>query len=82
MRVAGDLFPSGGDYAKPLYWAGLRPMTPEGTPILGHTRYGNLILNTGHGHMGWTMACGSARLTADLIAGRKPDLNLEGMTLP
>jgi D-amino-acid dehydrogenase len=81
LQVARDLFPDGGDYAKPRYWAGLRPMTPEGTPILGRTRYCNLFLNTGHGHMGWTMSCGSARIIADLIAGRTPDLSLEGLTL-
>ena len=82
VQVARDLFPAGGDYARPRYWAGLRPMTPEGTPILGQTRYRNLFLNTGHGHMGWTMSCGSARIIADLIAGRTPDLSLEGLTLP
>jgi D-amino-acid dehydrogenase len=82
VQVARDLFPAAGDYARPGYWAGLRPMTPEGTPILGQTRYRNLFLNTGHGHMGWTMSCGSARIIADLIAGRTPDLNLEGLTLP
>jgi D-amino-acid dehydrogenase len=81
LQVARDLFPAGGDYARPLYWAGLRPMTPEGTPILGQTRYRNLFLNTGHGHMGWTMSCGSARIIADLIGGRKPELSLEGLTL-
>jgi D-amino-acid dehydrogenase len=82
LQVARDLFPTGGDYTRPLYWAGLRPMTPEGTPILGQTRYRNLFLNTGHGHMGWTMSCGSARIIADLIAGRTPELSLEGLTLP
>jgi D-amino-acid dehydrogenase len=56
-------------------------MTPEGTPILGKARYQNLVLNTGHGHIGWTMSCGSARITADVVAGRKPDISLEGMTL-
>jgi D-amino-acid dehydrogenase len=81
LQVARDLFPDGGDYTSPRYWAGLRPMTPEGTPILGQTRYRNLFLNTGHGHMGWTMSCGSARLIADLIAGRPPQLSLEGLTL-
>jgi D-amino-acid dehydrogenase len=55
-------------------------MTPEGTPIIGRTRYANLYMNTGHGHMGWTMSCGSARALADLIAGRKPDIDLTGMT--
>ncbi len=82
LQVARGLFPTGGDYARPLYWAGLRPMTPEGTPILGQTRYRNLFLNTGHGHMGWTMSCGSARIITDIIAGRTPDLSLEGLTLP
>jgi D-amino-acid dehydrogenase len=81
LRALKDLFPSGGDYARPQYWACLRPMTPEGTPVLGQGRYRNLWYNTGHGHMGWTMACGTARLCADMIAGRPPDLPLEGLTL-
>ena len=81
LSVARDLFPKGGDYDKPDYWAGLRPMTPEGTPILGKAKYRNLFLNTGHGHIGWTMSCGSARVTADLIAGREPEVDLEGMTI-
>jgi D-amino-acid dehydrogenase len=81
LQVASELFPDGGDYTRPHYWAGLRPMTPAGTPILGQTRYRNLFLNTGHGHMGWTMSCGSARLIADVIAGRTPELSLEGLTL-
>jgi len=76
-----ELFPSGADYDRPQYWACLRPMTPEGTPILGRGRLANLHYNTGHGHMGWTMACGTARICADLIAGRSPDLPLEGLTL-
>ncbi|MEM7284202.1 MAG: FAD-dependent oxidoreductase [Pseudomonadota bacterium] len=61
IKAAGDLFPNAGDYRRPSYWACLRPMTPEGTPILGKGRHDNLIYNTGHGHMGWTMACGTAR---------------------
>ena len=81
LSALKDLFPSGADYARPQYWACLRPMTPEGTPVLGQGRYRNLWYNTGHGHMGWTMACGTARLCADLIAGRTPDLPLEGLTL-
>jgi D-amino-acid dehydrogenase len=76
-----DLFPNAGDYARPQYWACLRPMTPEGTPVLGRGRFRNLYYDTGHGHMGWTMACGTARIVADLIAGRTPDLPLEGLTL-
>ena len=82
LATARDLFPDGGDYDRPRYWAGLRPMTPGGTPIFGRSRrHANLFCNTGQGHMGWTMACGSARITADLIAGRKPEISLEGMTL-
>ncbi|MDX1432686.1 MAG: D-amino acid dehydrogenase [Gammaproteobacteria bacterium] len=80
LRSARELFPSAGDYDRPDYWAGLRPMTPQGTPFLGKARYENLFLNTGHGHIGWTMSCGSARVTADLVAGRKPDIDLTGMT--
>ncbi|CAO3402445.1 D-amino acid dehydrogenase [Azospirillum palustre] len=79
LAAAQDLFPDAADYSRPSYWAGLRPMTPEGTPIFGRGRQRNLFLNTGHGHMGWTMSCGSARITADLIAGRTPAIPLDGM---
>jgi D-amino-acid dehydrogenase len=79
LRLGRELFPGVGDYDQPEYWAGLRPMTPEGTPFLGPARYRNLYLNTGHGHIGWTMSCGSAKVTADLIAGRDPGVDLEGM---
>lgn len=81
LKTARDLFPEGGDYENPTYWACLRPMTPSGLPIFGRGRQRNLWLNTGQGHMGWTMACGSARITADLIAGRAPAIDLAGMTL-
>ncbi len=80
FRAAGELFPDAADYQRPDYWAGLRPMTPEGTPILGHARYRNLLLNTGHGHIGWTMSCGSAKVTADIAAGRAPEIDLQGLT--
>jgi D-amino-acid dehydrogenase len=76
-----DVLPGGADYTQPRYWAGLRPMTPEGTPVLGTGRQRNLFLNTGHGHVGWTMSCGAARITRDLIAGRTPAIPLDGMTL-
>ncbi|PWS34650.1 D-amino acid dehydrogenase [Falsiroseomonas bella] len=69
-----DLFPRGGDLGRASFWTGLRPMTPDGTPVIGATRYTNLFLNTGHGTLGWTMACGSGRLLADLVTGRKPDI--------
>jgi D-amino-acid dehydrogenase len=81
LRSVRELLPNAADYSRPQYWACLRPMTPEGTPILGRGRYHNLFYNTGHGHLGWTMACGTARITADLIAERDPELPLDGLTL-
>ncbi len=75
------LFPNGADYSRPEYWAGLRPMTPEGTPIVGAGRHRNLWYNTGLGHMGWTMSHATARITADLIGGRRPAIALDGMTV-
>jgi D-amino-acid dehydrogenase len=79
LASARDLFPQGGDYAQASYWACLRPMTPAGTPIHGRGRHRNFWINTGQGHMGWTMACGSARITADLMAGRAPEIDTTGM---
>ena len=79
IRAARELFPQAADYERPSYWACLRPMTPEGTPIFGRGRHKNLWINTGQGHMGWTMACGSARITADLVAGRTPEIDTTGM---
>jgi D-amino-acid dehydrogenase len=70
-----DLFPRGGDTSRATFWCGLRPMTPDGPPVIGATHYGNLHLNTGHGTLGWTMACGSGRVLADLLSGRKPDID-------
>jgi D-amino-acid dehydrogenase len=76
-----DLFPHGGDLAKATFWSGLRPMTPDGPPVIGATRYSNLHLNTGHGTLGWTMACGSGRVLADLLSGRKPDIDVSELTI-
>jgi D-amino-acid dehydrogenase len=73
------LFPGGADWSRIEYWAGLRPMTPEGTPILGRAHFRNLWFNTGQGHMGWTMSHGAARITADLIASKQPAIPLDGM---
>ena len=70
-----DLFPRGGDLSQASFWTGLRPMTPDGTPIVGATRIPNLYTNTGHGTLGWTMACGSGRILADILAGRTPDID-------
>ncbi len=80
LRLARDLFPDAADYEQGQYRACLRPMTPDGPPILGLGRHRNLFLNCGHGHMGWTMACGTARTVADLMTGRMPELDLEGLT--
>ncbi|GAC1037195.1 D-amino acid dehydrogenase [Pseudomonas sp. No.117] len=79
--ITGDLYPRGGDLARASFWTGLRPTTPDGTPIVGATRYRNLFLNTGHGTLGWTMACGSGRLLADLIARKRPQISAEGLDI-
>ncbi|HEY2890334.1 MAG TPA: FAD-dependent oxidoreductase, partial [Dongiaceae bacterium] len=81
LRVARDLFPTAAAYDKPDYWACLRPMTPEGTPILGRCRMKNLYLNTGSGHMGFTMSAGCARIVTDIIAGRNPAIDINGLTI-
>jgi len=81
LRFARDVFPDAVDYDRGGdYRACLRPMTPDGPPILGLGRHRNLYFNSGHGHMGWTMACGTARIVADLMSGRMPELDLEGLT--
>jgi D-amino-acid dehydrogenase len=81
LAMIRSLFPDGADYANASQWAGLRPMTPKGTPILGATPLPNLYLNTGHGHIGWTMSLGSARIVADAIVGRRPAIDTAGLTL-
>ncbi len=80
-RVTEDLFPGAGDVAAAEFWTGLRPMTPDGTPIVGPTAVRNLFLNTGHGTLGWTMACGSGQLLADLILGREPAIGATDLAL-
>jgi len=70
-----ELFPDAGDRDSARYWTGLRPATPSNAPLIGRTRYRNLFLNTGHGTLGWTMACGSARALVDVVAGRKPGVD-------
>jgi D-amino-acid dehydrogenase len=78
-KVVQELFPGAGDLAAGEFWTGLRPMTPDSTPIVGPTRVRGLYLNTGHGTLGWTMAAGSGRLVADLVLGRRPDIDPEGL---
>ncbi len=75
-----DLFP-GGDVANASFWSGLRPMTPDGTPVIGPTKIKGLYLNTGHGTLGWTMSSGSARVISDLVSGRKPDINATDLAI-
>ena len=77
--VVEDLFPGSGAAADAQFWTGLRPMTPDGTPIVGRTPVPNLWLNTGHGTLGWTMACGSAKLLSDQITGRPTEISSEGL---
>jgi D-amino-acid dehydrogenase len=81
VHVVRDLFPHAGDVERAEPWTGLRPMTPDNPPILGVTPYRNLFLNTGHGTLGWTLSCGSGKVLADIISGRKPELDMEGLTL-
>ncbi|MGP9813789.1 D-amino acid dehydrogenase [Rhodopseudomonas sp. NSM] len=80
-RSLTDLFPGAGDLSKATFWSGLRPMTPDGPPIIGPTRFDNLHLNTGHGTLGWTMACGAARVVADQIQGREPEIDARALSM-
>jgi D-amino-acid dehydrogenase len=80
-HVVTDLFPRGGDVSRAEFWCGLRPMTPDGTPVVGATRLPNLFLATGHGTLGWTMAAGTGRVIADVVSGKKPGIEMDGLTL-
>jgi D-amino-acid dehydrogenase len=79
--VVQDLFPQGGDVQRAEFWCGLRPMTPDGTPVLGPTRLKSLWLATGHGTLGWTMAAGTGKLLADWMAGRPTDIDVAGLDI-
>ena len=74
VHVLKDVFPRAGDLTLVQFWTGLRAMTPDGPPLIGPARYANLYLNTGHGTLGWTMACGSGRLVAEMVSGEKPSI--------
>ncbi|WP_405417697.1 D-amino acid dehydrogenase [Marinobacter flavimaris] len=76
-----DLFPGAGDVDGAEFWTGLRPMTPDSVPILGNTQYDNLVLNSGHGTLGWTMSLGASRYVADVVNGKSPDLDPEGLSM-
>jgi D-amino-acid dehydrogenase len=79
--VVNDLFPGAANVAKAEFWTGLRPMTPDSTPILGGTKFSNLFLNTGHGTLGWTMSLGSGKFMADIMSNKATDINPEGLSL-
>ncbi len=80
-RSVGSLFPGAGDLKAASFWSGLRPMTPDSTPVIGGTPLPNLFLNTGHGTLGWTMACGSGQLTADLVSDREPAIRADDLSI-
>ena len=80
-RVVNDLFPRAGPLPEATFWTGLRPLTPDGTPIVGATAWRNLWINSGHGTLGWTMACGSAQLLADQMTGRPPEIDAAGLAV-
>ena len=79
--VVNDLFPGSGDLSKASFWTGLRPMTPDSTPIIGKSVYENLTLNTGHGTLGWTMSLGSGKITADIVSGVTPEIKVDDLAL-
>lgn len=81
IKVASDWFPQAARYRQARYWVGARPMLPDGPPVLGATPYPNLYVNTGHGSTGWVMACGSARVVADTVAGRPAEIDMDGLTV-
>ncbi|MBL6933084.1 MAG: D-amino acid dehydrogenase, partial [Rhodospirillales bacterium] len=81
LRAALELFPDCANPETAEFWAGLRPKTPDSVPVLGPTKIENLFLNTGHGTLGWTMACGSGKVLADLISGKQPAIDLKGLKI-
>ena len=83
--ITHDLFPNAGDIANATFWTGLRPMTPDGTPIIGKAsaepQHANVWLNTGHGTLGWTMACGSGQVLADMVAQHAPAIRTDDLDI-
>jgi D-amino-acid dehydrogenase len=78
-RQAMETFPLAGDYQHAVEWAGMRPATPSGVPLIGATGYRNLWLNLGHGALGFTLACGSGRLLSELIRRHTPSIDMRGL---
>ena len=81
LMVLQQLFPKASDVSDAHFWTGLRPATPDGTPIVGKTKYKNLYTNTGHGTLGWTMSCGSAKLLSDIISGKTPQIEYDDLNV-
>ncbi|MGV3740985.1 MAG: D-amino acid dehydrogenase [Burkholderiaceae bacterium] len=81
-RRTRELFPDACDYDAPAYWTGLRPLTPSNVPYIGKTKFSNLFLNTGHGTLGWTMGCGSGKAIAEIISGRRPEVDFSFTGMP
>jgi D-amino-acid dehydrogenase len=81
LRGVSEIFPNAGDVTRAERWCGLRPMTPDCAPIIGRSPIRNLFLDTGHGALGWTLACGSGKAIADLVSGRPAEIDLSGLTL-
>ena len=81
LKVARDWFPGAANYQTASWWVGARPMLPDGPPVLGPTRHPRIFVNLGHGSTGWTMAVGSGRVVADVVIQRRPEIDLEGLTL-
>ena len=81
IMVLQQLFPNASDISDAHFWTGLRPATPDGTPIVGKTIVKNLYTNTGHGTLGWTMSCGSAQLLSDIISQKKPAIEYDDLNI-
>jgi D-amino-acid dehydrogenase len=80
-RSLRDLFPQAGDLSRASFWCGLRPMTPDGTPVIGRAGLRNLSLCTGHGTLGWTMAAGTGQVLADMLSDKQPDIDVSDLDL-
>ena len=81
VRRTAELMPDAGHWERAEFWAGLRPATPSNIPYIGKSHFGNLYLNTGHGTLGWTMACGCGRVLSDIIYGETPEVETAGLNL-
>jgi D-amino-acid dehydrogenase len=81
VKVGDDWFPDAANFSNSTFWSGTRPMLPDGVPLLGATPVKNLYVNIGDGSSGWAMAAGSGKVVADLISGKIPDIDLDGLTL-